>query len=385
MADPKSGLKESDETNNTGQVSFEISGSGEVSEPEEPVSDGKPRITVIYPNGGQDEYFRTGSEIDLKWNSENLPEGGRLAAELYKDNSFAKTIYTRLINDGEFKWNVPDTLIFDHGSYYRIRIFYYDSKGALVAEDYSDSKFAIIDSKTPRPTLKFTASSYNLKKGETAKLFWSTTGAEDGCAVNFDQGVDTRGPNETSGEIVKPDADKVYEIVCKGAGGIINKELTIKVSGSLSTPTQPTRPIQPTATNLKMGASPSEIAKGQSATISWESTDKTSVCMVAADDQLDFVYRTNKDSKTVQPDKTTEYTVVCSGQGGAILKDSLTVTVTIAPPSKLIITAPPEISSGTRGTPVERQGLFFKGMVSNQGGTVSKPAKVGFLINFDQI
>ncbi|MDP3710609.1 MAG: CARDB domain-containing protein [bacterium] len=380
VADSGAALKESNKNNNAGKTSFEIAES--VISRQEDIPDNKPKVSVLFPNGTDRDFFKTGSEVDLKWSSENLPEGGRLAAELYKDGSFAQTISTRLTNDGEFKWQVPDTLLFNFGPYYKVRIFYYDSKGKLAAEDYSDGMFAIIDYKTARPTLKFTADRNTISKGETVKLSWVTTNAEDGCVVYFDKDIDTKGPNGT--EIVRLENNKTFQIACRGAGGVADAELTVKVGGAVAAPSaQPqSQPASGTVT-LNIKADPSVVYKGNSSTISWESTDKTSVCGVASG--ANFVSDTDKKYKdyfTAQPDKTTEYIVICSGQGGTIVKSSLTVTVTIAPPAKLIITAPPEISSGTIGTPVEGQGLFFKGTVLNQGGIASKPTKAGFLIDF---
>jgi peptidoglycan-associated lipoprotein len=86
-------------------------------------------------------------------------------------------------------------------------------------------------------------------------------------------------------------------------------------------PVQAPAPARPTVT---LQASPSSINKGESATLSWNSTDATQLTI--APDVGDV---TAQGSTKVTPSDTTTYTITATGPGGSA---SATATVTVSAP-----------------------------------------------------
>ena len=88
-------------------------------------------------------------------------------------------------------------------------------------------------------------------------------------------------------------------------------------------PVQAPAPARPTVT---LQASPSSINKGESAALSWNSTDATELSIAP---EIGAV--TAQGSTKVTPSDSTTYTITASGPGGST---SATATVTVnAPPS----------------------------------------------------
>jgi hypothetical protein len=84
----------------------------------------------------------------------------------------------------------------------------------------------------------------------------------------------------------------------------------------------------PAAPTASISASPSTIDAGQSATISWSSTDATSCTVSGAWSGT----KATSGSEIVSPTATSTYTITCDGDGGSA-NDSTTVTVNPAPPA----------------------------------------------------
>src|SRR5690348_1650489 len=91
------------------------------------------------------------------------------------------------------------------------------------------------------------------------------------------------------------------------------------------TPEQPVTqpPAKPT---VSIQASPTSINKGQSATLSWTSTDATQLTVAP-----DVGAVNAQGSTTVSPADSTTYTITASGPGGSA-DSSVRVTVTAPPP-----------------------------------------------------
>jgi peptidoglycan-associated lipoprotein len=92
----------------------------------------------------------------------------------------------------------------------------------------------------------------------------------------------------------------------------------------------------PPAPTITLSASPSTIQKGQSSTLTWRSTDATSV---SVDGGLGSVEASG--SRSVSPASPTTYTAVATGPGGSA-KSSARVTVTEEP--RVTPPPPPTIS-----------------------------------------
>jgi len=94
-------------------------------------------------------------------------------------------------------------------------------------------------------------------------------------------------------------------------------------SSATSTPPPPPAAARPTVT---LQASPSSINKGESATLSWNSTDATQLSI--APDVGDV---TAQGSTKVSPSDSTTYTITATGPGGSA-SSTATVTVNAPPP-----------------------------------------------------
>ena len=86
-----------------------------------------PNATVVLEKG---QYY------DITWNTKGVIDN--IDIELYKDNSFVRTITSDELNDGRFLWQVPSSL--EDSSNYKIKIL--DSTNSSVF-DYSDYSFEI--------------------------------------------------------------------------------------------------------------------------------------------------------------------------------------------------------------------------------------------------
>jgi hypothetical protein len=119
---------------------------------------------------------------------------------------------------------------------------------------------------------------------------------------------------------------------------IANAQTTV-VSDGGGTPT----PL-PTVT---LSASPSTIDAGQSATLSWNSTDATSC--TASDAWSGTRSAATPGSETVSPGVTSTYTLTCTGDGGSA-SESVTITVNTAPaavaPTVTLTASPASVSRG---------------------------------------
>jgi Zn-finger protein len=97
-----------------------------------------------------------------------------------------------------------------------------------------------------------------------------------------------------------------------------------------------------------ISASPATIDQGQSATISWNSTDATSCTATGGWSGA----RSTTGSESVSPSATTSYTLTCNGDGGSA-NDSVTVTVNEPPatvPTVNVTMSPSTIDQGQSAT-----------------------------------
>ncbi len=108
---------------------------------------------------------------------------------------------------------------------------------------------------------------------------------------------------------------------------------------SSSTPPPPPPPPAPppSAPSLTFSASPASIPSGQSATLSWSSTNASSCSASGSWSGT----KSLSGSQSVSPQTTSTYSLSCSGSGGVVSR-SVTVSVTVPPPPP-----PPPPSSTT--------------------------------------
>ena len=178
----------------------------------------------------------------------------------------------------------------------------------------------------PVPTANITSSPTTIDQGQSSTISWSSTDATSCTASGAWSGA-----KATSGsQSVSPSTTSSYIISCNGDGGSANDSVTVTVNAAPA-------PV-PTAS---ISASPSTIDEGQSAMISWSSTDATS-CMASG---AWSGSKATNGSQAVNPSTTSSYTITCNGAGGSA-NNSTTVTVNPAPPT----TNEPTLSFSTSST-----------------------------------
>lgn len=179
------------------------------------------------------------------------------------------------------------------------------------------------------PVVNVTASPTVIDQGQSATLSWNSSDAHS-CAVSGGWS----GSRATSGsESVSPSQTTSYTISCSGDGGNATDTVTVTVNA-------PPAPVPV----VNLSVTPSTIDQGQSAILSWNSSDANS-CAVSGGWSGS---RAISGSEAVSPSQTTSYTINCSGDGGGA-SDSISVTV-IAPP----VMTPPTLELSASPTRVRR-------------------------------
>ena len=168
------------------------------------------------------------------------------------------------------------------------------------------------------PYASITASKDTITEGETTTLIWDSINAET-CII--DQGVDTGGATSGTADVT-PATTTTYTVTATHS---VNGSTTASVTVS----------VNPLPTIDTFTATPGSINNGETATLSWTTTDAASVSidqgigMVAVDDSAD-----------VSPSLTTTYTITATNANGS-RTDSVTVTVNQLP--TVSISASPEV------------------------------------------
>ena len=167
----------------------------------------------------------------------------------------------------------------------------------------------------PVPVTNLSVSSSSIVQGQSVTLSWSSTDADSCTAFSSWSGA-----RSTNGyQVVSPTVTSIYTLTCNSNGGIVSDSVAVTVN-------QPTAQVP--AANLSVSAS--RIDKGQSATLSWSSTNATGCTASGAWGGS----RNISGIVTVSPVVTSTYTLTCNGAGGsASASPSVTVTVNQPPPS----------------------------------------------------
>jgi uncharacterized protein YkwD len=184
---------------------------------------------------------------------------------------------------------------------------------------------------TPAPVItSFSGSPSTIAPGQSVLLSWSSSGA---TTLSIDNGVgDVSGRTSAT---VSPSQSTTYTLTATNGGGAATATLTIVVNTPPPPPPSPGVPII-----AFFNASPSTIAPGQAAMLSWSTTGATAVTI---DNGVGNV--PGLTSLSVSPGQTTTYTLTASNSAGSTTA-KVTVTVNASP-------APP-----TAGAPVIQ---FFSG------------------------
>lgn len=176
--------------------------------------------------------------------------------------------------------------------------------------DYTyDADGNITDALTTTATsVNITASPTSIEPGGTVTLSWTSLNA-DSCTIEPDIGsVPVSGSRSVS-----PSATTTYTITATRGSETDTSSVTITVTAN----------PPPTVT---ITANPASIQEGQSATLSWTSSNATS-CSI--DQGIGGVELNG--TRSVSPAVTTTYTITATGAGGTTTAYT-TITVTAAPP-----------------------------------------------------
>ncbi len=195
-------------------------------------------------------------------------------------------------------------------------------------DGYSPQEFLQVTSSPPRTVSidRFTATPTTITLGESATLTWETSNA---AAVTLN-GV----PVPADGTLtVAPTTTTDYDLLADSVSG----RVTVTV-------TQPPPPPPPTVTIDSFTAIPTTITAGESATLTWQTSNAAAVTLngvpVPADGTL-----------TVSPTATTDYELLADGVSGRI---TLTVTQPPPPPPTVTIDSftatPTTITAGESAT-----------------------------------
>ncbi len=139
-------------------------------------------------------------------------------------------------------------------------------------------------------------------------------------------------PDGASDQIVRPlDVGEVdYTLTATNAGGSDSKVVKVTV-GDI---------------NVLFKVDPPSIAKGDRATLTWSAPGAASIAIQPGDPVAP-----GEVSRTVQPDKTTEYTLTVTGPDGNAIQKKVTVTVGLGPVKIDFFTAAPAtINKGDKAT-----------------------------------
>jgi hypothetical protein len=184
-----------------------------------------------------------------------------------------------------------------------------------------------VNTGTTVPTATLSVSPPSIVAGQSSTLSWTTANAD---SVSIDQGI---GSVATSGSLaVNPSATTTYTLTATNSAGTATAATTLTVGAP---------PPLPTAT---LGASPGGIILGGTATLSWTTTNASSVTI---DHGVGSVAPTG--SVGVSPAATTTYTLTAANLTGSVTSQA-TVTVTIPPPTVTFTLAPTTITSGASST-----------------------------------
>jgi len=181
---------------------------------------------------------------------------------------------------------------------------------SLVATNSAGSTTATanvtVTAPTPMPTATLTANPASIQSGQSSMLSWSTT---DAATVTLN-GATVAGSGSQS---VSPTSTATYSLVATNSSGSRTATATVTV-------TAPPPPM-PTA---MLSANPTSIQSGQSATLSWTTSNAASVTLNGAGVAANG-------SQMVSPASTTTYSLVATNATGSVTRTAMVTVVAPTP------------------------------------------------------
>ena len=165
----------------------------------------------------------------------------------------------------------------------------------------------------PMPVISFfSPSPSSILAGQSAQLRWKTENATE-------LSIDSIGSVEGSSKEVSPTKTTSYTLTARGPGGTVKSEpVTITVNVP---PPPPPAAKAPSIEQFEPGQD--TIQPGQSTKLFW----RTQNAKVSIDQDIGNVEESG--SRPVNPSQTTTYTLTAKGQGGDLVKKSVTVAVSV--------------------------------------------------------
>ena len=254
--------------------------------------------------------------------SANFKDGDNTTQIITSGNFTAGKIYEssnpgvlKTFNTGrstEYEWSVITSSTLPYDTTYAFRM----SDNSIPLDIYTVCPTLTTLPAPPAPTATLSANPTAIALGATSTLTWSTTNATQ---VSINNGIGT--VSSTGSRIVSPTTTTIYTLTAIGGGGTTSTSATVTV-------------YQPPT--ISVSANPPTILLGQSSTLSWNSTNATSITLYPSTTTLAVPSGT----LSVSPTTTTTYTVVATGPGGTAT-DTTTVTVTYPPPTITSFTVNP--------------------------------------------
>lgn len=156
----------------------------------------------------------------------------------------------------------------------------------------------------PKVTLR--ADREGIEAGETVTLTWESSNAAELALEPGVGGVPLQGSRE-----VAPRETTIYHLSARGKGGTAEGSVLISVKSPPPT--------------LNLQADKSQIARGQTVTLSWESTNTTDLTLEPGPGKIGA-----SGSQVVSPQRTTRYRLAARGPGGEVER---TLTVHVSNPN----------------------------------------------------
>lgn len=201
----------------------------------------------------------------------------------------------------------------------------------------------------PTPTLTFAASSGSVTSGQAVTLTWQTTNAAsvaitatgaDGSSRTISTNSRLSGSTQDT-----PTQDTTYSATASATGGAsVQQQVKVAVTAA---------PLQ--APTLTFNASPGSITSGQTVTLTWTTTNATSLTISAtgADGTVRTIPTAQVNgSAQDSPTETTTYAATATGPGGNSKPQQVQVAVTQPPPTAPTLVFSASSNSITKGNSV---------------------------------
>ena len=153
---------------------------------------------------------------------------------------------------------------------------------------------------------RFTATPSNITRGSSSLLEWAVTGATDVSISPEIGSVSTSGSRQGS-----PTDTTTYTLTASAAGATQRATVTVTVGAAISNPRI-----------IRFEATPTNIAAGESSTLSWTTDGATSVSINGVGTNLPA-----NGSRVVTPTQTTTYTLTATAADGSSVTAPAIVTV----------------------------------------------------------